>query len=418
MTFWLTVAALLVLAGGFVLGPFLLRGRRPPVADREHENVRIYRERLAELEHDREGMSEDELAQLKAELQRSLLGDVVHAETSDRGADPGRWLGYVVLPLVVVTSVAFYLVRGDMEGLNLADAFEGLEARQSADPTYMVEARELVAKLVSRVHRQPDNAEMWFLLGRTAILARDYHLASGAFRQVLALGADEIGVRSYLVQTLYLESGRQVTPEVQREIDAVFSRRPDEPTMLEILASDAFRREDFAAAADLLERGLRQPIGAERQFAFRHALELARAKMGGAGASEQATVATEPVPRESVARPGFEVAVDISPEVRRNLPPSTLVFILARAPGERMPLAVARRQVGELPATVVLDDSSAMNPARRLSTAEAVEIVARTAVEGSASSRSEDDVEAVAGPFQLEEGMTTVNLRLGGAAAL
>lgn len=403
MSFWVVAALLLALAGAFVLRPFVGRRRSDGTLGRAHENVRIYRERLAELERERaEGaVSEEDAIELEAELKRSLLGDAAELEKKDASAEAGGWLGYVVLALVVVTSVVFYIGRGEIDGLALADAFQQLDARSREDPARRSEAKTLTGRLVSRVHDQPDNAEMWYLLGRTAMFAEDHRLSAGAFRQVLALGNDDLVVRIYLVQALYLANASQVTPEVRLEIDAVLSRRQDEPIMMEILASDAFRRRDYRAAADWLERGLRQSLGAEREVHFRRALDLARADLVQKGDDDVV----------SASSPGFEVEVDIAPEIRESFPPSTVVFILARAPGERMPLAVARRQLGELPVTVVLDDSTAMNPARRLSTAPAVEIVARTATGGS-TTRSDDDLEAVAGPFRLESGMTPVSLLL------
>lgn len=407
MSFWVVAALLLALAGAFVLRPFVARGRSDGTAGRANENVRIYRERLAELE--REGaegaVSVQDTTELEAELKRSLLGDAAELEKKDASAEAGSWLGYVVLALVVVTSIVFYIGRGDIDGLALADAFQQLDARSREDPVRRSEAKALTGRLVSRVHDQPDNAEMWYLLGRTALSAEDHRLSAGAFRQVLALGNDELVVRIYLVQALYLANASQVTPEVRLEIDEVLSRRQDEPIMMEILASDAFRRRDYGTAVDWLERGLRQSLSAEREVHFRRALDLARADSARkAGEKAGLDVASAP-------SPGFEVEVDIAPEIRESFPPSTLVFILARAPGERMPLAVARRQLGELPVTVVLDDSTAMNPARRLSTAPAVEIVARTAIGGS-TARSDDDLEAVAGPFRLDSGITAVSLLL------
>jgi len=407
VSFWVVAALLLALAGAFVLRPFVARGRSDGTAGRANENVRIYRERLAELE--REGaegaVSVEDTTELEAELKRSLLGDAAELEKKDASAEAGSWLGYVVLALVVVTSIVFYIGRGDIDGLALADAFQQLDARSREDPVRRSEAKALTGRLVSRVHDQPDNAEMWYLLGRTALSAEDHRLSAGAFRQVLALGNDELVVRIYLVQALYLANASQVTPEVRLEIDEVLSRRQDEPIMMEILASDAFRRRDYGTAVDWLERGLRQSLSAEREVHFRRALDLARADSARkAGEKAGLDVASAP-------SPGFEVEVDIAPEIRESFPPSTLVFILARAPGERMPLAVVRRQLGELPVTVVLDDSTAMNPARRLSTAPAVEIVARTAIGGS-TARSDGDLEVVAGPFRLDSGITAVSLLL------
>jgi cytochrome c-type biogenesis protein CcmH len=67
------------------------------------------------------------------------------------------------------------------------------------------------------------------------------------------------------------------------------------------------------------------------------------------------------------------------------------VFIFARAAeGPRMPLAVLRKQVRDLPATFQLDDSMAMNPALKLSSVPRVVITARVSRTGGATPQSGD----------------------------
>lgn len=410
MMFWLTASLLLALAAAFSLRPFLRR-RSKESADREGENVRIYRERLAELrsEHDEGRVGDEDVVQLEAELKHSLLGDAAAEEGAQGTAESGRWLGFVVVALVIVGSLAFYMAQGDLEGLNIADEFHQLQARSFEDPDQVAQAKALTRKLLTRVHSQSGNADMWYLLGRSALYAQEYRLSAGALRQVLELGGDEPVVRIYLVQALYLANDRAITPEVRAEIDQVLARQPNEPIMVEMLAATAFKRGDYAEAAKWFQRGLGQRLEPARERYFQQGLVMAKAKLGDAPAAAPEAVA-------EAAQPGFQVEVEASAELRRSLPPSTVVFILARAPGERMPLAVARRQLGELPTTVVLDDSTAMNPARPLSTAEAVEIVARTSTSGDVS-RSADDVETVGGPFRMESGVTPVKLLLQADAA-
>ena len=62
---------------------------------------------------------------------------------------------------------------------------------------------------------------------------------------------------------------------------------------------------------------------------------------------------------------------------------TTSIFVIARDPRQPSPpIAVARRQAGELPATVELSNANAMIPGRLLSQFSEIEIVVRASLAG------------------------------------
>ncbi|MGD8312383.1 MAG: c-type cytochrome biogenesis protein CcmI, partial [Gammaproteobacteria bacterium] len=87
----------------------------------------------------------------------------------------------------------------------------------------------------------------------------------------------------------------------------------------------------------------------------------------------------------------IQVSVTLDPALAAQADPGDTVFIFARAEsGPRMPLAIVRKQVVDLPVTVTLDDSLAMSPAMVISKFDRVTVGARISKSGNAMPASGD----------------------------
>ena len=87
--------------------------------------------------------------------------------------------------------------------------------------------------------------------------------------------------------------------------------------------------------------------------------------------------------------------------IRDRASPEDAVFIFARAAsGSRMPLALARKQVKDLPASFALDDSMAMSPAANLSTATEKLVVGARISKSGQPMPSPGDFEGLSTPVQ------------------
>jgi cytochrome c-type biogenesis protein CcmH len=110
-----------------------------------------------------------------------------------------------------------------------------------------------------------------------------------------------------------------------------------------------------------------------------------------------------PAKSKAAAAPGAKIAgtVKLEPTLAAGVSPDDSVYVFARpADGSRMPLALLRKQVKDLPLAFTLDDSMAMSPSMKLSDHGQVIVGARVSRSGSAMPQS-GDLEVVSQPVAL-----------------
>ncbi len=96
----------------------------------------------------------------------------------------------------------------------------------------------------------------------------------------------------------------------------------------------------------------------------------------------------------------IKVTVKLSPALAGKAAPTDTVYIFARAAqGSKMPLAIVRKQVRELPVSVTLDDSMAMVPDMKMSSVPQLIIGARVSKSGDAVPKP-GDLEGYAPPLK------------------
>ncbi|MEY3881870.1 MAG: c-type cytochrome biosis protein CcmI, partial [Pseudomonadota bacterium] len=100
---------------------------------------------------------------------------------------------------------------------------------------------------------------------------------------------------------------------------------------------------------------------------------------------------SEPAQQDKVSDLAVSVQVSLAPELLKSTSPEETVFIYAQAlSGPKMPLAIVRKQVSDLPLTVSLNDSMAMMPNMKLSNFANVKLLARISKSGNAMTQLGD----------------------------
>lgn len=335
-------------------------------------------------------------------------------------ARPSRVLYLCLGVLVVGLAGAGYLYTGAPQVVGKTSDQVVAELRASAPgasaETGQAHTREqveaMVVQLAERMQGRPDDAEGWLMLGRAQMMLGRMPEALLAYERLVKLRPDDANTLVDYADALAVNNGRTLEGEPLRLIERALKLEPDNLKALMLAGTAAFDREDHAVAVRYWDRVV--SIGpADQEF-----VQMAR---DGANAARERgklppAAATAPVvpvaPVAQVAAPGAPVAaalaasavsgtVRLSPKLQALAAPEDMVFIFARpAEGSRMPLAIVRKQVKDLPVAFTLDDSTSMSPAARLSGAQRVIVGARISKSGQAMPQP-GDLQSLSEPVKV-----------------
>lgn len=264
----------------------------------------------------------------------------------------------------------------------------------------------MVDQLAQRMKEQPNDPEGWAMLGRSYMVLGRVSEAKVAFQRSLQLRPDDPNVLAETAVAI-VTGHNEMSEEAEAMLQRALKLDPDNVRALSMAGSVAFERQDWAGAVKHWERIVAvSPPGSEFLPQVQAGIDEARQR-GNLGPGT-APSAQAPVAAASAAIRG---RVTLAAALKAQASPEDTVFVFARAAeGPRVPLAVVRKQVKDLPFDFVLDDSSAMSPATRLSAATGPVLVgARISKSGNAMPQP-GDLAGQSGP--LAPGATGVAIEI------
>lgn len=235
------------------------------------------------------------------------------------------------------------------------------------------EARRLVVGLGEAVRRDQDRPWAWYFLGENLLglgLAAEAEIAYGRAAALLEPAPEKAAVLGRLAMARYLVAGSRLSPEAMAAVDEARAINPREISVLQLLAADAENREDTEAAVGYWRQLIQAAPDSELADGLRRRIAAARSDGDAAG-------------------PLVEVKVSLAEGLA--LDGGLRVFVAARDAAREgaPPLAAAATLVSRLPATIRLDDSSAVGPFN-LSSAGTVYVSALVSRSGTATPRPGD----------------------------
>lgn len=407
MPLWSAMAALALLVAAFVLWPLWRHRHLANTADhseaaaaRLQENIALFREHMRDLDNALESgrIDAEQYAQLKLEQERTLLDDEASLRESAGRINLGFGSKSLMLVALLVVACAFLLYRelGSSTGVHIQELqaeksrldYEDLLHNRNPDPA---RTRNLIRELEAALKQDPDSLQYWFLLARNALEVPDYNKAVMAYQRTLALDPGAGIVMAELAQAMFLRDKSQMSPAIAELAHKALQVDPRNTTALGLAGINAYQEQDYRGAARYWQQAV-DILGPDAPSARALLGGIQRAQLEAAQAGRESG---DPAAVSSITlKVSLAEGVDVAPD--------QLVYVYARAwQGSRMPLAITRLTVAELPKTIVLNETMAMSAAASLAQADRVEVVARISEDGSATAKS-GDWQVSAGPLDME----------------
>lgn len=340
-------------------------------------------------------IGEAEMQQSCAPLERQLVDLVLAAPATVVRARAGGKLTLILVGLVVWLAAAGYLWTGSpgtpaQPFASRSDTAPAPQPGADGGAAPEIGREQILAmteKLAARLKDTPNDVEGWRMLGRAQMALEQPVLAVQAYQRVVQLMPKDAGALADYADALAVRNGRELKGEPTQLIEQALKLDPAHMKSLILAGTAAFNRGDFAKAVVYWDRAGQigppdNPMAQQARAAAAEAREAGKLQQPASNGA---------APAATAGPAGVSGTVSLAASLRGKVSPDDTVFIVARpADGSRMPLAILRRQVRDLPVQFTLDDSQAMSPATKLSGAKTAIVVARISKSGQATPQPGD----------------------------
>ena len=391
-SFLIPAALLLILVLVLLLRPFIFPAK-DEMTSRRQMNAAIYRDELDKLELERAtgSITSSDYEISHAEMRQRLFQDT--SEEDDRSVMGSSKLTIIGLCIfIVVLSSGLYFSLGDATRI----------AEMNAQPPMTQEGVEkMVAEFAVKMEKDPSNLKGWTMLARSyRILGRNQEAAAAYERAGSFIDSDPQLLADY-ADTLATNANGSFVGKPLVLINKALKLDPNNLMALWLSGTASYTSGNYKAAVQTWEKLAQQlPPGSEEAKSIEGSIAEARSKAG--------LPATSPVASAAGGK-GISGTIEIAANVKAKLKASDIVMVIARQPGERMPVAVLKTAVTAFPMNFVLNDALAMSPNALISQLPEVSVEVRISKTGMAMPESGDLLSA---PQNIKVGTTNARLMI------
>lgn len=370
-SFLIPAFLLLILVLLLLLRPYIFPAKGSAISRRQM-NATIYREELDKLEAERAAgvitATDYEIAH--AEMRQRLFQDtIVEDDREVAGSSKKTAIGLCIFIVLISSVLYFYLgdvVRIAQRGPEQQVSQEGVE--------------KMVAEFAAKMEQDPTNLQGWAMLARSyRMMGRNEDAAKAYARTGSFIDSDPQLLADY-ADTLAANANGSFAGKPLQLINQALKLDPNNLLALWLSGTASFNAGNYKAAVQTWEKLAQQiPPDTDEARAIKGSIAEARSK-GGLQNLAPAVAS------------GKEISgkIELSPELKSKVKPGDIVMVIARKPGERMPVAVLRVPATDFPMSFNLNDALAMNPAAPLSQLSEASIEVRISKTGMAKPEAGD----------------------------
>lgn len=253
----------------------------------------------------------------------------------------------------------------------------------------------MVSQATEKTVQDPKDKAAWGMLAHSYEMLGRFSEATKAYAKLVELAPQDAQALSDYADALGVVNGRSLKGEPEALIGRALAADSKNVKALMLSGALAIERGDKAGAVAQWQRARDASTDAMLNRQIDLSLAQARADLAAPAASAvnssavaalgaaSAPSAAASLPRLTQGPAKVSGRVWLASDLLGKAPPDAKVFIFARpVDGSRMPVALLRKTVKDLPLEFTLDESMAMTKAITLANVEAVVIVARVSMRG------------------------------------
>ena len=385
-SFLISALLLLILVLLFLLRPFFFAGK-VPATSRRQMNTSIYRDELDKLELERTSGSIDEEAYElgHAEMRQRLFQDT--NEEDDQavlGSSKKTVIGLCIF--IFALSSGFYFFLGDAPQV----------AQQKLDqPMTQESVEKMVSEFALKMEKEPENLKGWAMLARSYQILGRYDEAAKAFGRAGSFVDSDPQLLADYADVLVSNANGNFSGKPLQLINKALKLDPNNLLALWLSGTVAFNAGNYLAAVQSWE-SLQKLLPPQSDEARSIGASIAQAQSKGK------LIASTPISKQAVSG-----TVEISPALKAKVKSTDIVMVIARKPGERMPVAVLKVGVSDFPMRFEINDALAMNPNSLFSQLVEVSIEVRISKSGMAMPEPGD---LISTPQTIKVGSSNIRL--------